>query len=832
MTTEYQNSLEKSNSQFDISDYVEFDRSNRAVCPNCQKKDGYTKKSLSRMPSGAYKCHRCNDTQSIREALGVPKNKQIPTALAERAKPEKKHTIGFDRVQKDTLELLNLNKSTSTKAIRYLANRGITTDLIKSFNLGLARCRTPLGWDWGISVPIPCAVADGEYYQKKRVAPWNKELVKHENYQPWKQYQVPCRAYFTHKPKNASETYLCEGEWDAIMLGWLAKQNNAEVAVATFTQKPKDYPLHELERLPGTVTIFFDRDSAGENYAKKLASQLGDRGRIAIVPAPENYQDGWDVSDAINAKYGLEDFERAAIQAEQIEEELEILDDFEKDFRTWEEIYDTAPDYVEWLVPDLLTPNELFCLAAEPRAGKSLFAMGLAKAVASGGKFLGRPCPQGEVLYICKEDADVKVKKRLIAQQWEREQLRGVKQNNKFTLENLPKLAAYVKKHHPALIIIDTLSRVQSNNSRENSSEMNDVLAPLQELAHEQDVCILVVHHTRKKVELESDLLNVFDNVRGSSTIRSTCRGMLVIAEGKDGFRLCAENGYTDKQDLKIVLNRANLTWILQGIWTPPSVNLTQEDLVYSWLKKHQQGTVAEICDNTLVPQESIYKLLIRLMEKGKLKSRGRQRNRVYYLPVGQVWQDSFLPEFENQDSKSNRDRSLADLEKNNFSTKSDRECKETLQPDRFLPDHSKNTNSARVETKEGSKLDIAGNMEVGQSLAKTESARLKGKKPIGAIGRDLHTSDRFGDTTNFFEEKRSGNDESKAPQEKGHLVGCFHKKHGYLVIINRQGSKLTVRQPGLTARQSNIKTVFIKAVWILEYENCCDILDWNYQID
>ena len=95
------------------------------------------------------------------------------------------------------------------------------------------------------------------------------------------------------------------------------------------------------------------------------------------------------------------------------------------------QVFDEAPDYVDWLVPDLLTSNELYCLAAPPRRGKSLLALALAKAISSGGKFLDRPCQKGNVVYIGREDPDDKIKQRMVAQEWERGEMDNVLFNNK-----------------------------------------------------------------------------------------------------------------------------------------------------------------------------------------------------------------------------------------------------------------------------------------------------------------------------------------------------------------------------------------------------------------
>ncbi len=265
---------------------------------------------------------------------------------------------------------------------------------------------------------------------------------------------------------------------------------------------------------------------------------------------PENSTvKGWDVTDAIRHGYQLESFERASLEAEEYQEKA--ANSFLKDSRTLSQVFDEAPDYVDWLVPDLLTSNELYCLAAPPRRGKSLLALALAKAISSGGKFLDRPCQKGNVVYIGREDPDDKIKQRMVAQEWERGEMDNVLFNNKFTLEQLPELIEYVKEAHPSLIIFDTLSRIQTNNGKENSAEIADTLAPLQDLAQSENVCIVVVHHTRKESKDNRDLLDIFDSVRGSGAIRATCRGMLVLSKDKQTYRLAVENGRTREQALE-----------------------------------------------------------------------------------------------------------------------------------------------------------------------------------------------------------------------------------------------------------------------------------------
>ncbi|MEO0854462.1 MAG: AAA family ATPase, partial [Cyanobacteria bacterium J06648_11] len=401
----------------------------------------------------------------------------------------------------------------------------------------------------------------------------------------------------THQPAEATQTYLCEGEWDAISLGWQLRYQS-DIAVACFTCGCNAVPSPEvLARLPGQVTVFYDRDDKplkngtvpGEAGAQKVAQALGTRARIALVPQrPEHAQArGWDVSDALAAGFTMADFAEAAECAvpfvpPAVATPAETRSDAPNPLRSRlvhnDTLLDRAPDYTEWLVPDLLTANELFLLAASPRAGKSLLAMTLALSIASGQKFLDRPVTQGSVLYICCEDSETKIKEREIAQGW----TRGlpVYWLDRFKLSELSHLRAIAEELEPRLIVFDTLSRIRDDGISESSAEMSRCLEPLQEMAEELNCCILLVHHTGKVKLDNADKIDVFETIRGSSAIRAVCRGSWVLAADDNScYRLCVEHGY-GKEDLRLALDASTLRWQSLGGWQPAMVNPTQAERV------------------------------------------------------------------------------------------------------------------------------------------------------------------------------------------------------------------------------------------------------------
>lgn len=176
-----------------------------------------------------------------------------------------------------------------------------------------------------ICIFIPIPNRPGRYYVKKRVTPWLKDDQRPDYLGRWSQFGVPATVWFTYLPQGATETWFCEGEWDGIRLAQLARQRSAKIAVACSTAGCGCVPkAEELARLPGTVTIFYDLNDkpktdgtrAGDEGAKKLALALNGRGRIAMVPMPENCDvKGWDVSNALDAGYGWSDFQQSAATA-------------------------------------------------------------------------------------------------------------------------------------------------------------------------------------------------------------------------------------------------------------------------------------------------------------------------------------------------------------------------------------------------------------------------------------------------------------------------------------------------------------------------------------
>lgn len=231
---------------------------------------------------------------------------------------------------------------------------------------------------------------------------------------------------------------------------------------------------------------------------------------------------------------------------------------------------------LQWAVVGLL-PAGLTIFAAPPKTGKSLACLALAAAVAADPtqtgtfpEFWGFSVIPGDVLYVDLEDS-----KRRLLDRFEKMRLGRPRR-----LEAVIKtpglddgLLLYLKewiesKEAPRLIIIDTLARVKGKTgARENSYDADTrMLAPLQELAIEKGVAILVVTHL-KKAGGGAAPDDPFERIMGSNGQFGVADSAWLISGKRNAEEMTfsATGRDIDALELKITLDRASLRWKLLG---------------------------------------------------------------------------------------------------------------------------------------------------------------------------------------------------------------------------------------------------------------------------
>lgn len=535
--------INSSDKPFQIRDWVPFDLKGRAYCPSCELKKGRrpSQKSLAVLESGAYKCHAGCTPDEIRTSLGMPKHSSLSMSSGSL---DMRLLQTLDQATKAMDWLLQGQDEESLWARQWLEQRGISSEIARHYRLGLvSRHGTS-----GVSIPIPADQVGENFYQKLRIAPWTGNTA-------WTQKGMPVMVYFTHQPDQAKQTYLCEGEWDAILLGW-AMRDVTDTAVATFTCGCNVLPCPEqLQQLPGQVFIFYDRDEPGQKGAERVARVLGERGWIAQVPCDQpTPPKGWDISDALNAGLTVEairtaariatrapgfelmqstsktrlNYEQCLIRIDQIlliEDtarqlwELNLLaKQAELSTAQLRKIHQTrlecarvfspidvvdflakAPEKREWIIAGKIPRGSTIALIADGGTGKSRLSYDLAFAVASGQPWNGFRTTQGKVLIIQTDEPDVDFSDSLRDANYDRFERGLVQVETEWQFSQMPQLTRWIEQEQPLLVIIDSFTAAnRASELDEKDTNYGACIYDLRNIANTYGCTFVILHHTNK----------------------------------------------------------------------------------------------------------------------------------------------------------------------------------------------------------------------------------------------------------------------------------------------------------------------------------------------
>lgn len=280
----------------------------------------------------------------------------------------------------------------------------------------------------------------------------------------------------------------------------------------------------------------------------------------------------------------------------------------------------------KWAIDPIL-PEGVTILGGKPKLGKSWLALALMAAIASGGAALGQyPVERGEVLYISLEDNKKRLQKRTntflsrvsaspdfyYATSWERIDQGG-----------LDDLREWIDEHPRArLICIDTWARFKPKlvGSRGHQyDEDYDALQPLQSLAGEKGVSILVIDHMRK-MESEDPL----DMISGSVGKTGAVDGFLLLyrKRGETDARLFViGRDIEEEQELLLTFDQHCASWTVKGNATDTTIASTPErqailDLLLISEQSLSARSIAERLDRNI---HTIRELLKRLRAEEKI---------------------------------------------------------------------------------------------------------------------------------------------------------------------------------------------------------------------
>lgn len=303
---------------------------------------------------------------------------------------------------------------------------------------------------------------------------------------------------------------------------------------------------------------------------------------------------------------------------------------------------------IRWAVPGII-PEGMTVLAGRPKFGKSWLMLGLAYAVATGGKawnFI--EVEKASVHYLALEDSERRIQDRI-------RQMEGYFNEypeNLHIYTDFPRIGdefatelTRILDRDPAtgLIIIDTLQKVRpvTGGKRGNANlyqqEYEDY-EKIQKWSISSGVPVICVHHTRKGDPSKSG--NPFDEVSGSTGIQGVADTLIVCdrAKGSNDGVMYVTGREVCEDDYPMLFDKGTMTWEVKA----PETDLDLGPFVLStWFKDHDFITVKDAANLWSINQHTARRKLDTLVEEGKMcKNKISGKNLTTYYP-----EDIFLNE-------------------------------------------------------------------------------------------------------------------------------------------------------------------------------------------
>lgn len=290
------------------------------------------------------------------------------------------------------------------------------------------------------------------------------------------------------------------------------------------------------------------------------------------------------------------------------------------------ELMDTEFAEPRWAVNGLIAEG-LNLIVGSPKLGKSWLCLGLAVAIASGGKALGKiQVDQGAVLYAALEDTPRRLQNRL------RMVLRGERVPDDLhittALPRMPDAIGFidgwlVAHSNARLVIVDVLRKIRPPASgRDFYAEDYDVMASLKGLADRHAVAVLVVHHTRKMTD-EGD---VFNEVSGSTGLTGAADAILIAKRARNTAEAVLHVTGRDvtEQEYGLSWHAESCTWSLLEEPVHISSMGTTRRQILTYLNEHPASTPAQIADALHIDPATARQTLRRMATDQQIESDGQ----------------------------------------------------------------------------------------------------------------------------------------------------------------------------------------------------------------
>ncbi len=263
----------------------------------------------------------------------------------------------------------------------------------------------------------------------------------------------------------------------------------------------------------------------------------------------------------------------------------------------YDEVYKPKTPIIENL---LYSGTYLFVGA--PKVGKSFFMAQLGYHISSGTDLWNYKVNKGTVLYLALEDDYARLQHRLYTMfgDVENENFHLTTHSNQLN-DGLDKQLEYFMAQHKdtKLIIIDTLQKIrEANGDKYSYGSDYDIVTRLKKFSDNNNVCLLLVHHTRKQ---QAD--DCFETISGTNGLLGAADGAFLLhKEKRTASKAILDVVGRDQQDQRLYLefNRERCLWELTKIenelWKLPTDNILESvSKIVSAEVTEWEGTATEL---------------------------------------------------------------------------------------------------------------------------------------------------------------------------------------------------------------------------------------------
>lgn len=308
---------------------------------------------------------------------------------------------------------------------------------------------------------------------------------------------------------------------------------------------------------------------------------------------------------------------------------------------TAKELMETEYPPPSWIVPDLI-PQGLIIMAGKPKIGKSWIALHIAHRISIGkpvflaqdkdGNDKFKPS-ESKVLYFGLEDSERRLKDRLKKIAWQDEisdNLLMLTRLEKLDRGGYETLEGLINEYDLKFIIIDTYGRVKPIGRNSNKYEQEvATLEGLQMLAHEYNISIMLIHHTRKNVK---DIDDIFDSVHGSIGIQGTADQIMILERARIDNKLKLTITGRDIPETSIVLN-SEINESMAGFYYLGEaeeilISDTRKEII-ELLKEKGKLKVSQVAEALGMKYNTAKQTLYRMLDAKQIK---RNENYEYYV--------------------------------------------------------------------------------------------------------------------------------------------------------------------------------------------------------